>query len=94
MRRRLLIAGLVLAVLLLAGLGASISLARSVGSLVRARPRRARARRSSSGSGPGKRFGYRARIARAATVTRPHAHPERTYDRGRPSRPRAQKSRR
>ncbi len=42
MRSRLLIAGLVLAVLLLAGLGASISVARSLRSLVRARPGRAR----------------------------------------------------
>jgi hypothetical protein len=43
MRSRLLLGGLVVAVLLLAGLGASISLVRSVRSRVRARPRRARA---------------------------------------------------
>jgi hypothetical protein len=42
MRRGIFIAGVVLAVLLLASLGASISLARSVRSKVRARPRRAR----------------------------------------------------
>jgi hypothetical protein len=42
MRRPLFIAGLAVALLLLAGLGASISLARSVRSKVRARPRRAR----------------------------------------------------
>jgi hypothetical protein len=42
MRRGLLIAGLVLGLLLLAGLGATISLARSVHSKARARPRRAR----------------------------------------------------
>ena len=42
MRRLVLIAGLAVALLLLAGLGASISFARSVRSKVRARPRRAR----------------------------------------------------
>ena len=42
MRRGLFIGGLVLGLLLLAGVGASISLARSVRSKVRARPRRAR----------------------------------------------------
>jgi hypothetical protein len=42
MRRLFLIAGLVLAVLVLAGLGTSISLARSVRSKVRARRPRAR----------------------------------------------------
>ena len=42
MRRGLFIAGLVLGVLLLAGLGVSISLARSARSRMRARPRRAR----------------------------------------------------
>lgn len=42
MRRGIFLAGVVLAVLLLASLGASISLARSVRSKVRARPRRAR----------------------------------------------------
>jgi hypothetical protein len=42
MRRTLFIAGLVLGVLLLAGLGVSISLARSARSKLRARPRRAR----------------------------------------------------
>jgi hypothetical protein len=42
MRRGVFLAGVVLAVLLLASLGASISLARSVRSKLRARPRRAR----------------------------------------------------
>ncbi len=48
MRRLVLIAGLAVALLLLAGLGASISLARSVRSKVRARPRRARTATPSS----------------------------------------------
>jgi hypothetical protein len=42
MRRLFFIAGLAVAVLLLAGLGASISLARSIRLKVRARPRRVR----------------------------------------------------
>jgi hypothetical protein len=48
MRSGLFIAGVVLAVLLLASLGASVSLARSVRSKVRARPRRARIASTSS----------------------------------------------
>jgi hypothetical protein len=48
MRRGIFLAGVVLAVLLLAGLGASISLARSACSKVRARPRRARIASTSS----------------------------------------------
>ena len=48
MRRSVFLAGVVLAVLLLASLGASISLARSVRSKVRARPRRARIASASS----------------------------------------------
>jgi hypothetical protein len=48
MRRLVLIGGLAAALLLLAGLGASISLARSVRSKVRARPRRARTATTSS----------------------------------------------
>ena len=48
MRRGLFIAGFVLGVLALAGLGASISLARSARSKVRARVRRARIAATSS----------------------------------------------
>ncbi|HEY2311323.1 MAG TPA: hypothetical protein VGH46_09455 [Gaiellaceae bacterium] len=48
MRRLVLIAGLAVALLLLAGLGASISLARSVRSKVRARPGSARTATTSS----------------------------------------------